>query len=167
MEEINAITTKLFHAKHRPFRKNSKQRVLQQFARLNITFTEDDIQRWMSCDGPGCEHMDEQEIVALITGDNEKEADEAVEDETGVSQPSNSPFSHAEAMQKIDLAYYRCQPEAKPEDVSKLIQFREFSAKKRESSSNKLPFFLFSKRNFKLIVSVFFLVNFKLYKSFV
>ena len=123
MEEINAITTKLFHAKHRPFRKNSKQRVLQQFARLNITFTEDDIQRWMSCDGPGCEHMDEQEIVALITGDNEKEADEGVIDEIDVSQPSKCPFSHAEAMQKMDdyLAYYRCQTEATPEDVSKPV----------------------------------------------
>ena len=29
--------------------------------------------------------MDEQEIVALITGDNQKEADEAVEDKIGVS----------------------------------------------------------------------------------
>ena len=37
----------------------------------------------MNCDGP--EHMDEQEIVALITGDNQKEADEAVEDKIGVS----------------------------------------------------------------------------------
>ena len=58
MEEINAITTKLFHAKHRNFRKNSKrtelkslqiavqtQKFVQQFARLNTTFTEDDIQR--------------------------------------------------------------------------------------------------------------------------
>ena len=34
----------------------------------------------MSCNGPGFEHMDEQEIVALISGDNEKEADEEVED---------------------------------------------------------------------------------------
>ena len=90
----------------------------------------------MSCDGPGYEHMDEQGIVALITGDNKKEADEAVEDEIGVSQPSKCPFSHAEAMQKMDdyLAYYRSQPEATTEDMSKLIRFREFSAKKQESS---------------------------------
>ena len=39
----------------------------------------------MSCDGPGYEHMDEQGNVALITGDNDKEA---VEDEVVVSQPS-------------------------------------------------------------------------------
>ena len=54
--------------------------------------------------------------IALITGDNGKKADEAVEDEIGVSQPSKCPFSHAEAMQKINdyLAYYRCQPEATP-----------------------------------------------------
>ena len=39
-------------------------------------------------------------------------------------------------MQKKDgyLAYYRYQPEATPGDVSKLILFREFYAKKRESS---------------------------------
>ena len=70
----------------------------------------------MSCDGPGYE----QGIVALITGDNKKEA---VEDEIGVSQPSKCPFSYTEAMQKINnyLAYYRYQPEATPEDVSTLI----------------------------------------------
>ena len=34
----------------------------------------------MSCDGPGYEHMDEQGILALITGDNGKKADKAVED---------------------------------------------------------------------------------------
>ena len=86
----------------------------------------------MSCNGPDYEHMDKQGIVAMITGDNEKEADVAVEDEIGISQPSKCPFSHAEAIQKINdyLAYYHCQPEAKPEDVSKFIQFREFSFKK-------------------------------------
>ena len=66
----------------------------------NITFTEDDIQRWMSCDGLVNEHMDEEGIVALITGDNEKEDDKAVEDEIGVSKPSKCPFCHAEAMLK-------------------------------------------------------------------
>ena len=88
----------------------------------------------MSCNGPGYEHMDEQEILALITGDNDKEADKAVKDETFVFQPSKCLFSYAEALQKIDdyLAYYRCQPEATPEYVSKLIQFRKYSAKKRE-----------------------------------
>ena len=116
-----------------PLEKTPNNEFIQQFARLNITFTEDDIQNWMSCDGPGYEHMDEQGIVALVTGDNEKEADEGVEDEIDVSQPSKCPFSHAEAIQKMDdyLAYYRCQTEATPENVSKLIQFREFSAKKR------------------------------------
>ena len=32
----------------------------------------------MSCEGPDYEHMDKQGIVALITGDNKKETDEAV-----------------------------------------------------------------------------------------
>ena len=70
--------------------------------------------------------MDEQGILVLITGDNNKEPDKAVE--------NSCLFSHAEALQKIDnyLAYYRCQPETTPEDKSKLIQFRKFSAKKRE-----------------------------------
>ena len=69
---------------------------------------------------------------------------EAVEDKIGVSQPSKSLFFHAEALQKIDdyLAYYRCQPEATPENLSKLILFREYSAKKEKALSNKLLFFL-------------------------
>merc|ERR1712183_785187 len=85
-----------------PLEKTPNNEFIQHFARLNITFTEDDIQNWMSCDGPGYEHMDEQGIVALITGDNEKEADEGVEDEIDVSQPFKGPFSHAEATQKMD-----------------------------------------------------------------
>ena len=67
----------------------------------------------MSCDGPGYEHMNKQGIVAPITGDNKKEADKAVEDEIGVSQPSKCPFL-----------------------------------------SNKLPFFLFLKRNLNLMLTM-------------
>ncbi len=46
------------------------------------------------------------------------------------------PFTHSEAMQKVDdiLAYYRCQPEATPENVSQLIKLREFCAEKREKN---------------------------------
>jgi len=61
----------------------------------NITFTDDDIQNWMSCNCPGYE----QGIVALISGDNEKEA---VEDENYVPQSSKCPFYHCEAVQKMD-----------------------------------------------------------------
>ena len=70
----------------------------------------------MSCDDPEYEHMNEQGIAALISGDNKKEADEGVEDENDVPQTSKCPFFHAKAMQKMDdhLAYYRCQPEATP-----------------------------------------------------
>ena len=57
----------------------------------------------MSCDGPSYKHMDEQGIVALITGDNKKEADEAVEDEIGVSHTSKCPFSHAENGRLLSL----------------------------------------------------------------
>ena len=41
-----------------PLEKTPNNEFIQQFARLNITFTEDDIQNWMSCDGPCYEHMD-------------------------------------------------------------------------------------------------------------
>ena len=121
---------------------------MQQFAKLNILFTEDDIQRWMSCDGPGYEHMDEQGIVELVTWDNEKEAVGVVEDEIGISEFSKCPFSHAEAMQKMDdyLPYYRYQPVATSEDVTKLIHFREFSAKKRKSSVKQISILSFFKK---------------------
>ena len=46
--------------------------------------------------------MEEQGIVALISGDNKKEADEGVEDKYDVPQTSKRPFSYAEAMQKMD-----------------------------------------------------------------
>ena len=51
-----------------PSEKTQNIEFVEQFARLSITFTEDDIQRWTSCDGPGYERMDGQSIVALITG---------------------------------------------------------------------------------------------------
>ena len=67
---------------------------IQQFSRMNITFTDDDIQNWMICDGRGYEHMNEQGFVALISGDNEKEVDEQVAEKKYVSQSSKCPFSH-------------------------------------------------------------------------
>ena len=44
------------------------------------------------------------------------------------------------------LGYYCCQSEATPKCLSQLVQFREFFAKKRESTSKKLSFFLFLAR---------------------
>ena len=108
----------------------------------------------MSCNGPDYEHMDKQGIVALITGDNKKEADEAVEDEIGVSQPSKCPFSHAEAMQKIDnyLAYSCCKLEATPLKMCQnLSNSSSFLLRIEKALSNILPFLLFSKRNLNLV----------------
>ena len=73
-----------------PSEKTQNNEFVHQFERLNITSTEDDIQRWLSCNVPGYDHMDEQKIVALFTGNNKKEVDE---DEIGISQPSKCPFS--------------------------------------------------------------------------
>ena len=99
--------------------------------------------------------MDEEGIVALITGDNKwlLEADEGVEDEIDVSQHSKWLFSNAKAMKKMEdyLTYYRCQTEATPEGVSKLIQFREFLPKKRESSVKQTYILSFFKKNLKLV----------------
>ena len=75
-----------------PSEETTNSEFIQQFSTMNITFTDDDIQNWMSCDVPGYEHMDEQGIVALISGDNEKEAGEEVEDENDVPQSSKCPF---------------------------------------------------------------------------
>ena len=94
--------------------------------------------------------MDEQGINALISGDNEKEADEEVENENDVPQSSKCPFSHGEAMQKMDyyLAYYRCHPETTLESVSQLVHFRKFSAKKGESTIKQTSIIsLFSKNS--------------------
>ena len=63
-----------------PSEETTNSEFIQQFSRMNITFTDDDIQNWMSCDGSRYEHMHEQGIVELISGDNEKEADEEIED---------------------------------------------------------------------------------------
>ena len=74
-----------------PLEETTNSEFIQQFLRINITFTDDDIHNWMGCDGPGYEHMDEQEIVALISGDNVKEADEEVENENDVPKSSKCP----------------------------------------------------------------------------
>ena len=51
-----------------PSEESTNSEFIQQFLRMNITFTDDDIQNWMSCNDPRYEHMDEQGIVALISG---------------------------------------------------------------------------------------------------
>ena len=48
----------------------------------------------MSCNGPGYERMDEQGIFAMITGDNEKEADDGIKNEIVVSKFSKCTFSY-------------------------------------------------------------------------
>ena len=63
-----------------PLEETANSEYIEQLLKLNITFTDNDIPNQMNCDGPGYEHMDEQGILALISGDNEKEADEGVED---------------------------------------------------------------------------------------
>ena len=97
-----------------PLEEITSNEVIQQFSTINIIFTDDDIKNWMSCDGPGYEPMDEQGIVSLISGDHEKQIDEEVEDDNNAPQTAKCPFSHSEAMQKMDdfLAYYQYQPGA-------------------------------------------------------
>ena len=46
-----------------PSEETTNSEFIQQFSRMNITFTDDDTQNWMSYDGPGYEDMDEQGIV--------------------------------------------------------------------------------------------------------
>lgn len=113
----------------------SNNEFVKQFSRMNITLTDDEIQNWMRNDGPGYEHMDEQGIVALVSRENELDVDNE-EEEDEVSQSSKCSISHAEAMSKMDdyLTWYRCQLQATPENVSQLIQFRDFAAERRESS---------------------------------
>ena len=113
----------------------SNNEFVKQFSRMNITLTDDEIQNWMRNDGPGYEHMDEQGIVALVSRENELDVDNE-EEEDEVSQSSKCSISHAEAMSKMDdyLTWYHCQPQATPENVSQLIQFRDFAAERRESS---------------------------------
>ena len=67
-----------------PLEETTNIEFIQQLLQISITFTNYDIQSWMSCNGPGYDHMDEQGIVALISGDNEKEAYEEVENENDV-----------------------------------------------------------------------------------
>ena len=122
----------------------SNNEFVQQFSRVNITLTDDDIQNWMCCDGLGYEHMDEQGIVALISGDDEKDGNEE-EKEIEDPQSSKCPITHGEAMNSMDnyLTWYRCQPQATPANVSRLIQFREFAAERRESTIKQTSILLF------------------------
>ena len=64
-----------------------------------------------------------------------------------VSQSSNFPLSHVEAMHK--MVYYLsvrcCQPQVATESVSQLIKLREFYSKKRESSVKQNPVIFFIK----------------------
>ena len=49
-----------------PLEETTNRDFIQQFSRMNITSTDDDIQNWVSCNGLGYEHMDKQAIVAMI-----------------------------------------------------------------------------------------------------
>ena len=74
------------------FEEVTNNEFVQQFSTLNITFTDDDTQNWMSCDGSGYEHLDNQGIVSLISGDYEKQTDEEVEDD---NDDQHTPNTHS------------------------------------------------------------------------
>ena len=97
------------------FKGVSNNDFVQQFLALNITYTDNDIQKWMSCDGSDYEHLDNQGIISLVSGDYGKETDEDVEEDSYVLHTQKCPITLSEAMDKIDyfLAYYRCQSDAK------------------------------------------------------
>ena len=80
------------------FEEVTNNELVQQISALNITYTDDDIQNWMSCDGPGYEHLDDRGIVSLISGDNEKQTDEEVEDDDDNQHAPKFPLTHSEAM---------------------------------------------------------------------
>jgi len=134
LEEVDAIT-KDIQQNNVPQEVISNNEFVQHFSRVNITLTDDDIQNWMCCNGPGYEHMDEQGNFALISGDDEKDCNEEEEEIEG-PQSSKCPITHGEAMNSMDdyLIWYLCQPRATPANVSRLIQFREFAAERREST---------------------------------
>ena len=82
---------------------------------------------------------------ALISGDDEKDGNEE-EEEIEDPQSSKCPITHGEAMNSMDdyLTWYSCQPQATPANVSRLIQFREFAAERRESTIKQTILSFFS-----------------------
>ncbi len=77
--------------------------------------------------------MDKQGIVALVCNEETEEADD--EDKADQLEVNRCPFSHAEAMNRIDdlLTYYRFQLDATASTVSLLVQLCQTAAEKRES----------------------------------
>ena len=71
------------------FEEVTNNEFVQKFSALNITYTDDDIKNLMSCDGPGYEHLDNQGIVSLVSGNYKKETDEDVEDDNDVNIHKN------------------------------------------------------------------------------
>ena len=66
---------------------------------------------------------------------NEEEDKEEENEEEDLLENNRCPFSHAEALGRIDdlLTYYRFQPDATASTISWLVQARETVAEKRES----------------------------------
>ena len=74
---------------------------VQQFSWVYIILTDDDIQNRMCSDGAGYKHTDEHGIVALISGDDEKDNNKE-EEEIEDTQSSKCPITHGEAINSMD-----------------------------------------------------------------
>ena len=77
---------------------------VEKFAPLNIVLEPSEIDEWFQNDGPGYEHMDDQEIVDLVIAPAENIRDEEDADENAElsNQKEQGPVSHAEAIQMFD-----------------------------------------------------------------
>ena len=91
----------------------------------------------MCCDGPEYEHLDDNEIVSIVSksGDDDKQHDEGKDISKKIPKSS---ISHSDAMSKIDdmLEWYRCVPDAALTKGSNL-ELHEIAAQKRDSITHK------------------------------
>ena len=111
---------------------------VQQFSQLNIEVSSDQIQKWMESDGPGHQHLNDQEIVNLVSN-HDLCSNEEIEDDEDPADTSDQQLArptHAEALQFMDgyLRWYQHLPNATAANVSALVRFRELAAEMRESS---------------------------------
>lgn len=111
--------------------------LVSMLSEINISVTEPEVIEWLENDGPGYEHLSDQNIVEHVT--NQDNPTDDISDEEGeISMPvvnQKCPVSHKNAMDAFDtcLTWLRFQEESSSVNTATLISLRELAAEKRES----------------------------------
>lgn len=112
--------------------------IISMLSELGPDISASDLDEWFADDGPGYEHLNDQNIVEYVSVPEDGAA-EIVSDEEEMPVKEDCPVSHKAALEAFDkcLTWLRHQNESTRSSTALLLSLRELAAEKRADSAKQ------------------------------